>query len=616
MKSGKRKAQMRKEKVETRNNYCHKNCSVDVVTEILSQLQMFNRNQLEKLICLLSQEIVRLEHKLQYHTLCSVSTDGQSGHSDCKTIIHGESESRHSRATCTVLQRLVQSVSHFKTLKPEESIQQQDHAKVKQLATTNNHSADLKSESVGDEYENNIEHIQLPSQQRNIECSPFTGSHQNPMKMQIVSNDSFLEDKMSLKTRKLHRRKELNNSREIPLNEKMSNLTFEERKKSLRNNKNKPVSLEHQHQIPSVSNSVHSFKDSESGKQLISEKESVQHRPDVTHQQCANKLVPDENVQPLGKSNKYKVPKWLTSHSVTPAEASSAEHVLEIASETRPENGLFICCFCQFSFQSKLVLTDHMKTVHRCTQYPCIVCGKSFRHKHLLKAHHRGSHTGATVLCSHCGKLVLQARLDMHMEKVHERPSYTCHICQKGFLKRECLEGHIHKHNNTKPYICEHCGRKYAYSTSLSSHRKQCVRASMPPHLQHPRSTDNKCTTCVCEICGLKFEGVSGLKDHLGAKHSNKVQHCGFCGKTFQWRPSYNRHIKKCVDRTDLERVRYKWLQSQKTVNKHYVCVCGKHYLYRQSFRRHERSCHQKLEVESSVASSVNRGMREAVIRN
>uniref|UniRef100_A0A0B6ZWV7 C2H2-type domain-containing protein n=1 Tax=Arion vulgaris TaxID=1028688 RepID=A0A0B6ZWV7_9EUPU len=303
-----------------------------------------------------------------------------------------------------------------------------------------------------------------------------------------------------------------------------------------------------------------------------------------------NNFVQNNKIQESDPNKAIKIMKQSSSVRV--------ENIpLEIVKDTLMES--FHCTLCQLEFSSDLILTHHMKTSHKYATYSCIFCGKSFTYKHNLKIHQRNKHNRTTVLCSYCGKLVLQTRLDVHMEKVHEKPLFTCHICQKGFLKRECLEGHVNKHCNTKPYICEFCGRKYAYSTSLCSHKKRCVKASMPTHLQHPRSIDKKGTSYICEICGVKFEGISGLKDHLGAKHSNKSQHCSFCAKSFQWRPSYNRHVKKCKDRTELERERCKHLLCDKFGGKQFVCVCGKQYPYRQSYRRHERNCHQKQEMES-----------------
>ncbi|XP_059177580.1 zinc finger protein 675-like [Physella acuta] len=226
----------------------------------------------------------------------------------------------------------------------------------------------------------------------------------------------------------------------------------------------------------------------------------------------------------------------------------------------------------------------------------CLICGLGFLNQHTLKTHIKKIHDKMRVLCSYCGKLLLSSRVKAHLDKVHEKPSYTCHICQRGFLKRECLEGHMNKHSKTKPYICQHCGRKYAYSTSLSAHKKICSKSAVPPHLVHAHSLDAKDTSFICEICGLTFEGTSGLKDHFSAKHSNKIQKCIHCGQAFHWRPSYNRHVKKCKDKTDSERKKPPALS-----DKIYFCKCGKSFQYRQSLSRHKKSC--QSEVTSFPAS-------------
>ncbi|KAH9492978.1 hypothetical protein Btru_022805 [Bulinus truncatus] len=239
------------------------------------------------------------------------------------------------------------------------------------------------------------------------------------------------------------------------------------------------------------------------------------------------------------------------------------------------------------------------------TETICESCDKMFSNKNLFKEHLKAMHNQVktTILCSYCGKLVLKSRLKNHLEKVHEKPSYSCHICHRGFLKRECLEGHLNKHSNSKPYICEYCGRKYAYSTSLSSHKKMCTKSLLPPHLMQSKSRENKDVSYICEICGITFEGTGGLKDHYNAKHSSRIQTCCHCGKNFHWRPSYNRHVKKCKERTDAERAKIIKL-SLISPSKFFTCECGKKYPYRQSFRRHQKNCFKKTQLDSYVMSS------------
>uniref|UniRef100_A0A2C9M2V4 C2H2-type domain-containing protein n=2 Tax=Biomphalaria glabrata TaxID=6526 RepID=A0A2C9M2V4_BIOGL len=232
----------------------------------------------------------------------------------------------------------------------------------------------------------------------------------------------------------------------------------------------------------------------------------------------------------------------------------------------------------------------------------CDLCNRTFHTNHLLKEHLRTVHNQSqpTRLCPYCGKLVLHSRLKKHLEKVHEKPTYSCHLCSRSFLKRECLEGHLNKHANTKPYVCEVCGRKYTYSTSLSSHKKHCAKSVLPPHLQQSKSREDKTMLHVCEVCGRTFEGMSGLKDHHGAKHSSRIQTCCHCGKSFHWRPSYNRHVRTCKQRSDEERAK----SIKTSLSKLFTCECGKQYLYRQSFRRHQKTCLRKQQLESYVLSS------------
>ncbi|XP_005100466.1 zinc finger protein 333 [Aplysia californica] len=115
-------------------------------------------------------------------------------------------------------------------------------------------------------------------------------------------------------------------------------------------------------------------------------------------------------------------------------------HLHTVHAETRE----FVCEQCGDRFPTQCALKRHMPSCLRLEQYLCDLCGQGFNQKPSMAAHRRVVHFG---------------------EK-----RYKCEICPAAFGHRANFMRHLLIHNNSFPYACQHCSKKFRHSNSLKSH--------------------------------------------------------------------------------------------------------------------------------------------------
>ena len=190
------------------------------------------------------------------------------------------------------------------------------------------------------------------------------------------------------------------------------------------------------------------------------------------------------------------------------------------------------CTHCPYKTYHAGNFSRHMK-IHKGQKIKCDQCTNSYFTRYDLKQHKTLAHS-TPLMCDCCSKTFKTlSGLIGHRQKQQGEFKYICQTCNKSFRNKGHLMGHLNSHQNYKPFECV-CGRKYTYKSSLSAHHRDCNQIA------------GASLRIICNKCPAVFKKRSALKEHIRAKHSERDYTCAKCKKMFAWRPSYNRHVKKC----------------------------------------------------------------------
>ena len=77
--------------------------------------------------------------------------------------------------------------------------------------------------------------------------------------------------------------------------------------------------------------------------------------------------------------------------------------------------------------------------------FTCLVCAALFKRKQHLKEHEMTHIDNEKFICDHCGKQFSVKTSLVRHQKIHtgEREKHQCEICQKMFLSKGSLGGHM-----------------------------------------------------------------------------------------------------------------------------------------------------------------------------
>lgn len=107
-------------------------------------------------------------------------------------------------------------------------------------------------------------------------------------------------------------------------------------------------------------------------------------------------------------------------------------------------------------------------------------------------------------VCEVCGqRFYFGTSLTKHVKGKHlkMRPC-VCEFCNKAFSGRHALATHRRQHTNETPYKCEVCGEGFRQRVSLRAHKKSKHNIIEP-------------ITCTCSVCGKGFSSDWALQTHF-----------------------------------------------------------------------------------------------------
>ena len=129
------------------------------------------------------------------------------------------------------------------------------------------------------------------------------------------------------------------------------------------------------------------------------------------------------------------------------------------------------------------------KYVHKELSFVCEVCGQGFPFDSRLEQHKVTHRTIATLPCMHkgCGKSFKNlGDLNRHVNQ-HDGVWYSCNFCTYRNKDKQNTNSHMQIHvEGNELYGCQHCGKKFHFSTQYRQHQKSdCM---LPPlaHLDSP----------------------------------------------------------------------------------------------------------------------------------
>ena len=208
-------------------------------------------------------------------------------------------------------------------------------------------------------------------------------------------------------------------------------------------------------------------------------------------------------------------------------EVHHEEEVVTTPTKLSQSTKLYMCNICSFTTKHRSSLSRHYN-IHNNKTVKCAQCNSRFQDKSALRVHLKG-HAGE-IGCSSCGKKFMSLQGVREHEQYHCKPNskpFCCNLCGKGFTRLGHLKDHENAiHTKNKPYVCDKCSKGFSLRSTYKGHIDKC-----------------KGHAHTCNVCMKKLATRWALREHKIAKHTKPIK-CS-CGKEYQWRPSFDRHVKR-----------------------------------------------------------------------
>lgn len=142
---------------------------------------------------------------------------------------------------------------------------------------------------------------------------------------------------------------------------------------------------------------------------------------------------------------------------------------------TDTEHRPFVCVICEAKFKTAYVLKNHLFTHEKFRKdYACNDCDKVYKTNASLFIHRQATHLNVVYLCSFCDRSFNQKQqLTGHIGRLHsdERP-FHCDMCGSKFKAKNDLLDHKKRHSGLRKHSCSKCPMKFYGSRDLKNHFK------------------------------------------------------------------------------------------------------------------------------------------------
>ena len=149
-------------------------------------------------------------------------------------------------------------------------------------------------------------------------------------------------------------------------------------------------------------------------------------------------------------------------------------HSYQLETHKAKHKGGFICDHCGKSITTKIMLSYHIKLVHKkeSLNAKCSHCDEVFRdytakRNHLLKVHN----IGKCYKCGVCQMKFIDKTKQRRHELTHGQPAFECSHCGKRVSSQDILKAHIRLHTG-ELFGCPYCPWKGNTKDKLKRHKK------------------------------------------------------------------------------------------------------------------------------------------------
>jgi hypothetical protein len=265
------------------------------------------------------------------------------------------------------------------------------------------------------------------------------------------------------------------------------------------------------------------------------------------------------------------------------------------------EAELFVCTFCDKSFNGIRSLNIHITVAHRkkpkqksLGNKNCTICHRDLKSVEALDDHVKTVHSEnrAKFECEICNfAYSTEGNLKAHYTKIHRkslnnsvkvRTKHACSICSRTFGSSRELAAHEKLlTDNSKGVLCDVCGFLFVTSATLTRHYK-----ANHPHVPAPLSTSFSAAALgTCSVCQRTFRNNKALKDHekLHTNGSN-VFACAVCSFSYAKSAELKKHYRNKHPQTQLPE-----FPASSTSTKFYCSICTRDFKSQTDFNKHEK---------------------------
>ena len=125
---------------------------------------------------------------------------------------------------------------------------------------------------------------------------------------------------------------------------------------------------------------------------------------------------------------------------------SLSGHVERYHTENTNINDIFHCNVCSFQTKIKASLGSHIRKHSEQKSIECKLCDKKFKWVSSMRSHMKAAHSESTK-------------------------KYICEICTHSFKDSGNLKKHLFTHTQTKPHMCDKCGKGWIRADFLKNHK-------------------------------------------------------------------------------------------------------------------------------------------------